>query len=267
MKSIAARYEVSSEELIRWNPAHQLDTRQPVAGRILQVRSTVVQTGVRTAKPSTGARRPAPVRRQPDAGRRASNGSHGTDLLRIVPSSDAVSVGAPHDGRLERGVQLPSSELYDVAYGPVAYGSAHTIALIVRALGQFRHDTRYPGRVVIGAISKLEGGPFEPHRSHQSGRDVDVHLPHRNGRSKVESARDVDWVATWALIRAFVATQQVEVVFLDQELHAFLRNAGEATGASPKQVQAIMKHVAHVPGHRKHLHVRIRCGANEDRCR
>ncbi|MBK6515916.1 MAG: penicillin-insensitive murein endopeptidase [Polyangiaceae bacterium] len=35
----------------------------------------------------------------------------------------------------------------------------------------------YRGQIVIGDVSRRDGGPFGRHRSHRTGRDVDIWLP------------------------------------------------------------------------------------------
>ncbi|MDP6945250.1 MAG: penicillin-insensitive murein endopeptidase, partial [Myxococcota bacterium] len=95
------------------------------------------------------------------------------------------SVGAPNGGRLVRGHRLPRAGPGFVrrARGN-QFGTAETIALI-RFAGA-RLAEAYPGTtpLLVGDISRERGGRLRPHRSHQSGRDVDIAFPERADEQK-----------------------------------------------------------------------------------
>ncbi|MCH9681871.1 MAG: penicillin-insensitive murein endopeptidase [Deltaproteobacteria bacterium] len=192
----------------------------------------------------------------------------------------ALSVGRPNRGRLTNGIQLPLSDLYTRKTPTTGlWGSSHTIEQIHRAFAIFRHDTGFTGDVVIGAISRRRGGRFSPHVSHQSGRDVDIRLPLWPGVSTLGSphADEIDWLATWGLVKAFVETDQVQTIFLDISRHRNLYEAARTMGETPETLEPIIKWprwsgssrpvVRHSPGHDTHIHVRIKCGDDEPRCR
>jgi Penicillin-insensitive murein endopeptidase/LysM domain len=191
------------------------------------------------------------------------------------------SVGRPHRGRLEGGVLLPESDLY-TRRTPAGglYGSSHTILQLQRAFASFRHDSGFDGVVIIGAMSRKYGGRFSPHVSHQSGRDIDIRLPMWSSvpKSVVSPHPDeIDWYATWALVKAFIATGEVSAIFLDVSRHRFLYEAARAMGETPASMEPILKWpnwtgetapiVHHADGHDVHIHVRIKCGPDEPRCK
>lgn len=193
----------------------------------------------------------------------------------------ARSVGRPHRGRLEGGVMLPQSDLYTRKVPSSGlYGSSHTIEQLQRAFAGFRHDSGFEGEVIIGAMSRRRGGRFSPHVSHQSGRDIDIRLPVWSSvpASVVSPHPDeVDWYATWALIKAFIATGEVSAIFLDVSRHRFLYEAARAMGETPESLEPVIKWpnwtgetapvVHHADGHDVHIHVRIKCGPDEPRCK
>ena len=191
----------------------------------------------------------------------------------------ARSVGRPHRGRLEHGQQLPEAPWYPLREPRISYGSSHTLGVIMEALATFRARTGYEGEVVIGSISRPWGRRFPPHRSHQSGRDVDIRLPLLPGvRAHPDPDPDeIDWSAAWELVRAFVDTGQVQVIFFDIHLQRRLYQAALWEGATPEDLRPVLQWpagrgsglavVRHEPGHDGHIHVRVRCGGDEPRCR
>src|SRR5690606_1826568 len=76
-----------------------------------------------------------------------------------------LSLGAPNRGRLQSGVQLPSSDIYTVRDPDIAWGSSHAIEVLVNTIARFRQESGYSGSLIVGAISKRGGGRFRPHRS------------------------------------------------------------------------------------------------------
>lgn len=197
-----------------------------------------------------------------------------------VPAT-GKSVGRPHRGRLEGGVLLPESELYTrkIPTGGL-YGSSHAIEQLQRAFASFRHDSGFEGEVIIGALSRKRGGRFAPHVSHQSGRDIDIRLPvWPSVPASVVSPHpdEIDWYATWALVEAFIATGEVSAIFLDVSRHRYLYEAARTLGETPESLEPIIGWprwsgstapiVHHADGHDVHIHVRIKCGPDEPRCK
>ncbi|MBV1860750.1 MAG: penicillin-insensitive murein endopeptidase [Nannocystaceae bacterium] len=177
------------------------------------------------------------------------------------------SVGRPNRGRLVDGAALPAGP-YVIRFDWQKFGSALTVWNLARVLRAFRAETGFEGELFVGAISRRNGRRLPPHRSHQSGRDVDVRLPampHAEG-FKLD-VDEVDWHATWALVDAFVRTGDVQVIFLERKLRRRLKRAGLALGANDERIAHVMGSVRHSPGHTAHVHVRFRCAASEARCR
>ena len=191
----------------------------------------------------------------------------------------ARSVGAPARGRLKDAVQLPESPLYTRGFERWLWGSSHTVRSLIGAIADFRQESGFEGEIVVGSMSLRRGGRFRPHKSHQSGRDVDVRLPLLPGipLTAFPNADEIDWPAAWELVEAFVRTGEVEVIFLDAPLQRRLYQAGLWEGATPEALRSIISWpnrrgneealVRHSKGHDGHIHVRFRCGPDEPRCR
>ena len=203
------------------------------------------------------------------------------ELPKMMNISDkAKSVGSPNRGRLANGIQLPENkELYTRVRPDNLWGASHTLRVLQLAIARWRRDSSYDGRLGIGAISRRKGGRFAPHRSHQSGRDVDIRLPLRSGKpgTLAKSMADVDWAATWKLVDALLKTGEIEYIFLSKSRQRRLYHAALQAGVDKKRLAKIMQYpkmakrtraiIRHSRGHDKHFHVRFRCGKNESQCK
>ncbi len=195
-------------------------------------------------------------------------------------STRSESVGSPNSGRISNSTQLPENPpLYTRLRPEEAYASSHTIATLQLAVARWRRDSGYLGKLVIAALSKRGGGRLSPHKSHQSGRDVDIRMPVKKGvkGSLAENASQVDWDATWGLVRALLETGQIQYIFLSYERQPYLYKAAKRAGASKDELEKWIQYprknhtnngvVRHAKGHTAHIHVRFHCGPKEPRCR
>jgi hypothetical protein len=189
----------------------------------------------------------------------------------------AVGIGPPDLGRLLNGVRIPASRAYNLRLPESAYGTTHAVTELVRGFARFEKLSDYDRPLEIGAMSRARGGEIGTHRSHQTGRDVDIRLPRREGVASWRplTPRRVDWHATWQLVEAF-ADSEVEVIFLDYEMQRRLHKYAVAAGVDeatrrrllqfPRGPGAIRGLVRHSTGHVRHIHVRFGCGPYETEC-
>ena len=237
---VAARYDVEVDELRRWNKRFGRRKGVPEGATL----TVWFRSGVTSFALSTPP-----------------------ELPEFEPVPGGYSVGKPHRGRIEHAVQLPESDLYTIRINRLAWGSSFAVRNIQRALAGFRRDSGFMGSIFIGAMSQKSGRRLRPHRSHQSGRDIDVRLPampHVVGY-KLDRT-EVDWHAAWMLVDAFVRTDAVQVIFLERKLFARLRSAGLRMGATDTRLAEVMGHVRHSKGHTSHIHVRFDCAAEATQC-
>ncbi|MBK6917658.1 MAG: penicillin-insensitive murein endopeptidase [Deltaproteobacteria bacterium] len=198
-----------------------------------------------------------------------------------VPASvrlGAVGIGPPQDGRLVNGVQLPTHDAYALKLPPSAYGTTHAVAHVVKAMDEFHGRSEYRRKLMMGSMSGKHGGPLTPHRSHQTGRDLDIRLPLLETVPEHWSInpKRVDWVALWHLIESFDVTGQVVIIFLDYDMQEYVYRAAAGIGVDeerrkqvlqwPRGNKANLGLVRHSPGHEAHIHVRMTCGPNEPEC-
>lgn len=196
-------------------------------------------------------------------------------------SGKAQSVGLPNKGKLVRGIQLKSTNWYTVRTPEETWGSSNTINLLHNALVRFRANSNYKRELIVQDISKKGGGKFAPHRSHQSGRDVDIRLPanrHVAPHGVPRKIKQVDWAAAWTLVHELIKSGEVEYIFLNYDRQKHLYRAAKRAGVSKKLLARWIQYpthsksqrsglVRHAKGHSVHIHVRFRCGKHERRCR
>ncbi|MEE9385988.1 MAG: penicillin-insensitive murein endopeptidase [Nannocystaceae bacterium] len=305
LNGIAERYGVTRKNMIKWNRLHRKRPRLR-AGQRLKVRAERfgpprIHARYRVRRRDTWRTIAAAfglTRAQLKRANRRGVMSPGTFLhvwadsaipnygnaTATLPDLDfevpegGVSIGRPYRGRLQNGIQLPDSDLYTRRIPAHTYGTTRTIQLIQHGIAVFRHDTGFEGEILIGGISRAGGGKFPPHRSHRTGRDVDINLPAFPGFAKGTRARggQVDWGATWALISAYLHTDQIKYVFLSYKLQKKLHAAAKLMGTPDDDLKYLIqwprgprsRHgvIRHSRGHIGHFHVRFLCGPNDRRC-
>lgn len=190
--------------------------------------------------------------------------------------TDAVGLGRPTDGALLHAIQLPPSPDYTVRCPANAHGTTATIGELMHGLASLR-NRGYTGELVVGDISRPDGGRYGPHQSHQSGRDVDVWLPILGGRYDRGCSRcgtdlcrpepdQVDWRATWHLIQSLAERGAIEDIFIDWSLQPNLAQTARELGVPESEIHRQIQHpvrgrptlIKHSDGHVHHMHVRFR---------
>ena len=204
--------------------------------------------------------------------------------IRIVKGQ---SVGRPSRGRLVRGVQLPQDGAYYRRRPSKSYGTQHTIDHTRAAIRAVKHKHPSVHKLAIGDISRQKGGPIKGHRSHQSGRDIDIGLyfkrtpkgypkefVHANtGRLDV----DATWTLIEALSRSYGRPGGPEYIFLDYKVQARLYKHAQSKGVKKSKLDRIFQYpkgrherdglVRHEPNHADHIHVRFSCPAKDAKCK
>jgi LysM repeat protein len=197
---------------------------------------------------------------------------------------DAISVGAPRDGQLLNGINFPADEaLYKRRKPYIMWCSSHMAKHLRGAIAAFRYTYEFEGEIVVADMSQQHGGHFPPHKSHQAGRDVDIWLPSLKGvyqqnhlnRDRRPNPEEADWFALYGFLKALHETGEVQQVFLAYELHDRVYQAAKLMGASDQELEAMIAYprgahwrsslLQHSPGHTHHIHVRFKCGPN-DQC-
>ncbi len=239
-------------------------------------------------EPASPGTTPAAARRSPEASAPAATpeGAATADresLLTLarhdLEALGPLSLGSPDAGLLVNPIAMPEGALWTIRDASESYGTIETIEFIATAIAAV--EARYPGspRLVIGDISRPDGGRLNRHRSHQAGRDVDLgfyYLRGECGEFKVARKGDLDLPRTWALVRALVTETDVERIFLDRGLQRLLYAHALEEGEDRDWLDDVFGRfgdeqrkgvIQHERKHKNHLHVRFFNRVAQERAR
>jgi LysM repeat protein len=309
LEEIALRYSVPIQSVMRWNG---IDESTPLElGRELQIVTDKVplpqqQLVYRTDKveswSSLAKRFEVPVGKlqayNPDVGAKIKRGAELTvwidpkplrrkdvQIPEFVVRPDAISVGSPQNGKILNAIQFPENDdLYKRRNPQIMWCSSHMAEHLQHAIASFRFTYEFEGEMVVADMSKKPGGLFNPHKSHQAGRDVDIWLPSlkgvyqpshiREGHERRPTSEEADWFALYGFLQALYETHEVQAVFLAYELHDRVYKAAKLMGASDEELDAMIAYprgahhrkslLQHSAGHTHHVHVRFKCGPNDE---
>lgn len=183
--------------------------------------------------------------------------------------------------RLAEGELLPEApDFYKIWQPTRSWGRPELIEAITRASEDVAWRIPHADPVVVGDLSRRGGGPLSGHRSHRGGLDADLGLYWGEARQHLGGFRTVspdelDAASTWAFIDALLDTGLVERILLDRGLILRLRrHVLENDVLTREEADRIMPVapdygmiwnsegvIHHVPGHRHHLHLRVKCGS------
>ncbi|MBX3182303.1 MAG: penicillin-insensitive murein endopeptidase [Polyangiaceae bacterium] len=195
------------------------------------------------------------------------------------------SVGVPHDGVQTGALELPRSGPGFVRYRPWSknyWGRPELVRALIRAAETVTREHPGGAPLVLGDLSAEHGGKIPNHRSHRTGRDVDllwylttpdgapVPTPGfvrvgSDGLAQVEQDfLALDIPRMWALVRALLSDAEIGVqwLFVSQPIEALLIEYAMAKG-EPDALVWYAQTVLHQPRdsapHDDHIHMRIAC--------
>jgi len=189
--------------------------------------------------------------------------------LRKDPASlGSISAGAPNRGALVNGVQMPRGEHWDVVDPNCAWGTRETIDLLTRSINKVNEEIPGAPPVFIGHISGRHGGHLSPHKSHQSGRDVDIGYYYRTASPRwfaKGTQGNLDLPKTWALLKAVIQGGDVEMIFIDTSIQRLLSDYATKHGEDEAWLDTVFQVrrkkpwtiVRYAKGHTTHLHIRF----------
>lgn len=215
-------------------------------------------------------------------------GVAGCAELGVVTDGSSVSYGKPSRGYLIDGVRLAdhgdgftTREMW--AQRGNRWGTEELVALIKGVAKRMRTNHKIRDvRLVVADLSGPGGGAATKfHRSHQTGRDVDLlyymrgpdgrpHEPHamvpvdRTLAARDKSGYKIDVPRTWLLVRELLTAQEayVQYIFMYQPIAQKLIEHAQSIGEDPVVIARAMR-ACRQPGdsapHDDHMHVRIYC--------
>ncbi|MEM6957240.1 MAG: penicillin-insensitive murein endopeptidase [Myxococcota bacterium] len=287
MSAVAARYGVSLADLRALNG--DLDMNRVRVGTRVRVRREAGREATYTvARGDTLSRiaqefevSVADLRRwNPRVRRGLLAGTH----LRVytsVPESRSESVGAPNRGTLTNAVRLGPHPAYTIRNPALAFGTLETVRWTRAAFDEVRRRHGVRRRIEVHDLSRRRGGFLRGHRSHQSGRDIDLAYFHRRGDGPCDfrriRAEDLDAERQWTLFHHWLANDQIDAIFMDYSLQRPLYEEARRRGATRAQLSRWFQYphgrtsrlgkIRHYPKHRDHIHVRFVCHESDETCR
>lgn len=184
------------------------------------------------------------------------------------------SIGAPNQGRLDGGVPMPEGPSWSLRLSRRrVYGTRLTIETLVDVFMDYARRFPSAPNVRVGDISRRGGDYIAPHRSHQSGRDVDLAyvLHPREGASGFSRWRrttmeNFDGEKNWFLVSKLIDSGNVQTIFMGEERREQLYEAALAE-RPPDEVARYFEKISPWGGHSHHMHVRFVCEPDDARCR
>ncbi len=185
-----------------------------------------------------------------------------------------MSVGHTNAGALVNGVRMKKGKHWKLVDPNNAWGTQETVDYLARAIEQVHKKYPNSQKVHIGHISAKHGGALSPHRSHQSGRDVDMSYFYRNPKDRWyrrANAKTLDAARSWALVRALLSETDVHLILINTSVQKLLKARALLEGEDPAWLDSVFQYVApgqarppkhapiirHVAGHDTHIHVRF----------
>lgn len=193
----------------------------------------------------------------------------------------SLSIGAPNSGYHVRPKKLSDTPHLVVKKSSTQYRYGHP-ALVLMLRRSAREISRSGKGVtmLVGDLSREQGGALYGHRSHQSGRDADVGFYaldsqgnsvrlsefvkfDANGRSQ-DGKLQFDDYRNWLLVQAWVTDRRAGLshIFVSRALRARLLAYAQKRAKFRAHVAAaaeLLKQPEHGEPHDDHFHVRIAC--------
>lgn len=289
LSHVARRHDTTVEQLLAINPGLRAD--RVLAGRRVHVPvpegtlriEHVARSGETLARLAERHRVSVRdlVRWNPGL-RRGLRAGRTIVIWSTVPASVSASVGAPNRGRLLDAEPMPPHPGYYVRDPSRSFGTLETVLWMQDAVQEVLDRHPRSPRIRLHDVSLREGGFMNGHRSHQSGRDVDISLYQRRCPDRLCPMRnmqpdELDVERTFTLLEHWLKNERLEAVFLDYSLQAPLYEEGRRRGYSRAQLSRWFQYphgpayplgvVRHYPRHRDHAHVRFVCPDTDDACR
>jgi penicillin-insensitive murein endopeptidase len=184
-----------------------------------------------------------------------------------LASLGPMSLGQPFRGKLYNGIPFPTGEHWRLTDPGHAWGTPETVDSILRAFDRVYRKFPDSEPIVVGHLSAKSGGHLRPHKSHQSGRDVDLSYFYTTKKDwyAVANAKNLDRERTWELVKAFLEDPNTEMILIDSSLQKPLREYALAKGEDADFIDRVFQLggksprplIRHVKGHATHIHVRF----------
>ena len=192
----------------------------------------------------------------------------------ILKDDTCIAFNWGATGFLKNPIALMSTETYKTreSKNPKRarnYGLPEMLDAIKQAVDEVNQAHPNTKRLVIGDLSRINGGYFPPHLSHQSGRDADIGYYTKSSYQpeylQKVGPRQLDVERTWTFLHSFLRDDKVKYIFMDHRLqrplYRYLKNELKLSPnllnkyiSFPRRKGGIIRHLK---GHADHMHVRF----------
>lgn len=217
----------------------------------------------------------------------------GCPRLGVIDDGSTLSYGPASGGRLINPDRLPRrGEGFHIptrwATRGLNFGTDEML-LFIAHMGRAVTTEHPRSSIGIADISLAKGGPSAWHRSHQTGRDVDIVFFMTDSRGRPVAYEDMrhvgpdgvtrpaagavgtykfDVARNWSLIRAAIENPvaRVQFIFVYDPLRQLLLDHARAQGESADliaQASHILRQPAGAAPHDDHFHMRIYCAGSD----
>lgn len=284
LASLAEDLGVTVDNLTRWNPGIDSSNIQPGQELVIWRARRLVHIVGRGEMVSSIAARYDVTARELIRWNRGLDADHievGQRLIIRSHQPPTESIGSPTCGRLINGRQLPAHPGYVIREPARSYATEESIEHLRTAFEEVMRNHPTAHRVRVHDLSLPEGGPIDDHRSHQSGRDVDIMYYQRRCAGGVcplrpVLPRELALGPQWTLLEHWLHHDAAQIIFIDYGLQEVLYNYARRHGASANDLEAWFQYprgrgaqagvIRHYRNHFDHIHVRFRCPDDDERC-
>ncbi len=203
-----------------------------------------------------------------------------SESVTLKVPSPSRSVGLPSDGTLVNPRCIGAEGPGFVHSGEASCGTDELVMVLLFAVSEMLRDYPNSTGVVIGNISLPGGGPLKPHKSHMSGRDVDIGF-YAKDNERLSSFADldptrIDFDKTLTLLVNLISTGSVQFIFINYALQPYFVEAAKRLGYDDQQLEYLFQYprgknaqagvIRHSNGHLRHAHVRFKCSESDHEC-
>ena len=186
-----------------------------------------------------------------------------------LDSLGSLSVGSANSGALVNAVRLESDDHWEVIDVAHAWGTRETIDYLRAATHAVYAAYPDSAKLRIGHLSSKRGGKLAAHKSHQSGRDVDVSYYYDASQTfhwyRPVTAENLDRARTWTFVRALLTETDVEWIFINSSVQKLLKEYALSIGEDAEWLDSVFQYgsrkpwtiIRHARGHDTHIHVRF----------
>ena len=174
-----------------------------------------------------------------------------------------ISIGFADEGRLINAEQFPPGDDWIVVSPGQTWATPETVSYVAAAIRNVRARHPHAPRLRVNQMSAREGGYLRPHKSHQSGRDVDLgfYYPTEEPVRVREREKRIDVALNWELVKSLVTLTDVQMILVDRRVQKVLYEYALRTGEDKDWLDSLFRSekplVQHARRHRDHFHVRF----------